>query len=134
MTEPDWDEFTSFNRQEMECRHTGEAFMDSDFMYRLQALRDKFGPMRITSAYRSASHPIEVNKKLPGAHNTGRAVDVAVSHDKAYALIRIATQMGFTGIGVQQRGNGRFIHLDDITDTETFANGKTYVRPTIWSY
>lgn len=134
MREPDWDEFPNFSRKEMECSHSGDAYMCETFMHRLQSLRDKFGPMRITSAYRSPSHPIEASKDLPGSHSTGRAVDVAVSHDRAYALIRMATQMGFTGIGVQQKGGSRFIHLDDLTENETFDGGKTFARPTIWSY
>ena len=133
MNEPNWNNFLNFTRNEMKCSHSGDAFMDSDFMFRLQSLRDKFGPMTITSAYRSPTHPIEAKKQTPGSHSTGRAVDISVSHDRAYALIRMATQMGFTGIGVQQKGVGRFIHLDDITENE-ILNGKSYVRPTIWSY
>lgn len=136
MVEPDWTEFENFQRSEMACRCCGRAEMDETFMHRLQSLRDRFGPMRITSAYRCASHPIEAAKDMPGSHNTGRAVDVAVSYDKAYALIRLATQMGFTGVGVQQKGDvrKRFIHLDDITENEPFPSGKTFVRPTMWSY
>lgn len=135
MVEPDWSQFANFGRTEMVCRCCGRAEMDEDFMFRLQALREKFGkPMRITSAYRCASHPVEAAKDKPGAHNTGRAVDVAVSRDQAYALMRLAMQMGFTGIGVQQKGDKRFIHLDDITSGECFAEGKTFVRPTVWSY
>jgi hypothetical protein len=31
----------------------------------------------------------------------------------------------FTGIGIQQKGGARFIHLDDLTGVG---------RPTVWSY
>ena len=65
MSEPDWDEFPNFSRKEMECSHTGDAYMCETFMHRLQSLRDKFAPMRITSAYRSPSHPIEASKDPP---------------------------------------------------------------------
>jgi zinc D-Ala-D-Ala carboxypeptidase len=135
MVEPDWDQFPNFSRPEMACKCCGRAEMDDDFMHRLQTLRDKYNkPMRITSAYRCASHPVEAAKETPGAHNTGRAVDVAVTHGDAYALMRIAMQIGFTGVGVQQKGGGKFIHLDDIGPKECFANNKTFVRPTVWSY
>jgi zinc D-Ala-D-Ala carboxypeptidase len=39
--------------------------------------------------------------------------------------LRLAFKLGFTGIGVQQKGSGRFIHLD------TMEGG---TRPTVWSY
>ena len=109
--------------------------MDETFMERLEDLRVKFGkPMKITSAYRSPSHPAEAKKAMPGAHSTGRAVDVAVSHNDAYTLMRMAMGMGFTGIGVAQKGDGRFLHLDDVTSGETFASGKKFNRPIVWSY
>lgn len=135
MKEPDFDQYPHFSRSEMACKHTGEAFMDETFMERLEDLRVKFGkPMKITSAYRSPSHPAEAKKAMPGAHSTGRAVDVAVSHNDAYTLMRMAMGMGFTGIGVAQKGNGRFLHLDDVTSGETFASGKKFNRPIVWSY
>lgn len=132
--EPTWDDFPSFSRHEFACSHCGRAEMSDDFLWRLQDLRDSYGkPMRITSGYRCKNHPIESGKKSVGAHTTGRAVDVAVSRGEAYSLLRLAIRMGFTGIGVQQKGDGRFIHLDDITAKEDF-NGKKFPRPTIWSY
>lgn len=132
--EPTWDDFPSFSRHEFACSHCGRAEMSDDFMWRLQDLRDSYGkPMRITSGYRCKDHPIESGKKSIGAHTTGRAVDVAVSRGEAYSLLRLAIRMGFTGIGVQQKGEGRFIHLDDITAAEDF-DGKKFPRPTIWSY
>ncbi len=98
-------------------------------MVRLQALRTKLEfPFPITSAYRCANHPIERQKKMPGAHYTGRAVDIAVSHEKAYHLVQEALQAGFTGIGVKQKGAIRFIHLDDLEDSPSRP------RPHIWSY
>jgi uncharacterized protein YcbK (DUF882 family) len=132
--EPDWDDFPNFSRSEFACQHCGRAEMDDDFMWRLQDLRSSYGkPMRITSGYRCPEHPIEAAKAKPGTHATGRAVDVAVSHGQAYALLRLAMRMGFTGVGIQQKGDGRFIHLDDITPKEDF-DGKKFVRPMIWSY
>lgn len=132
--EPHWDDFPNFSRAECACQHCGRAEMDEDFMWRLQDLREAYGrPLRLTSAFRCREHPIEAKKKTIGAHSTGRAVDIAVSRGEAYSLLRLAIRMGFTGVGVQQKGNGRFLHLDDITSKEEF-DGKKFPRPTIWSY
>lgn len=99
--------------------------MQPEFMARLQHLRSVYGkPMVITSGYRDPSHPIEAAKQSPGEHSTGRAADVAVSGADAFRLVQLATNMGFTRIGVRQKGEGRFIHLGNSPD----------FPPGIWSY
>jgi uncharacterized protein YcbK (DUF882 family) len=55
-------------------------------------------------------------------HSQGRAVDVLVTGSDAYTLVKLALAHGFGGIGVQQTGDGRFIHLDNRE------------VPSIWSY
>jgi hypothetical protein len=52
--------------------------------------------------------PIEAKKARPGAHASGQAADVVVRGEEAHRLLKIALQVGFTGIGVQQKGEGRF--------------------------
>lgn len=100
--------------------------MQPEFMAKLQALRTAYGkPMRITSGFRCAEHPIEAKKAQPGAHASGCACDVGVEGADAHRLLTLALQLGFSGIGVQQKGGGRFIHLDILTSG---------VRPTVWSY
>jgi len=127
--EPDWNDFPNFSRSEMACQHCGRAEMDADTMWKLQELRDSFGkPMRVNSGYRCPEHPIEANKSKPGAHSSGRAVDISVQGSDAYALVMLAMRQGWQGIGVQQKGDGRFIHLDDLTNKEGWP------RPTVWSY
>lgn len=124
----DWNRWPNFSPEEFRCKHTGKLHMHAGFMDRLQKLRTAYGkPMRITSGYRAPEHPIEAAKAKPGAHSTGRACDIGVQGADAVELLRIALQFGFTGIGVQQRGNARFIHLDDLPDGE-------FPRPAIWSY
>lgn len=106
--------------------------MDESFIDRLQSLRDKYGkPMRITSGYRCPDHPAEAHRRDTGRlgpHTTGMAADIAIQGNEAYSLLRLAMQMGFTGIGVQQTGDKRFLHLDTLTDNDGFP------RPWIWSY
>ena len=91
--------------------------MRPEFMERLQRLRLEFGkPMRITSGYRCPSHPIEAKKTAPGPHSTGLACDVGVQGADAHQLLGLALAQGFKGIGVQQKGEGRFLHLDLMTE------------------
>ena len=47
---------------------------------------------------------------------------------RALEIISKARDFGFTGIGVNQKGNARFIHLDISKDSQ----GRP--RPHIWSY
>ena len=123
-----WHDYPNFHEAEFRCRHTGEARMVPEFMARLQRLRDAYGkPMQITSGFRHRTHPIEARKATPGAHSLGRACDVAVTGADAIRLIVLAAELGFTGIGVQQKGEGRFIHLDDVP-------WNILPRPALWSY
>ena len=125
----DWNTSAYFNQHEFTCSHTGKCDMDSNFINKLNELRVAFGkPMRITSGFRDVTHPIEAKKSSPGAHTTGQAADIAVSREEAFDLLSLALTRGFTGIGIQQKGSGRFIHLD------TLKNSPERPRPTIWSY
>lgn len=122
-----WSDYPNFSEAEMRCRQTGECGMHPDHMARLQRVRDEFGkPMPVTSGYRSPRHSIEAAKSAPGVHTTGRATDVGVCGADALELVGIAIKHGFTGIGVNQRGGSRFIHLDDAPSG--------FPRPMIWSY
>jgi len=102
--------------------------MDATFMDLVETLRDAYGkPMTVSSAYRTPEHNASVSSTgTTGPHTTGRAIDIGVSGTDALTLVHMALTLGFTGIGVSQKGqhNSRFIHLDNLTDG----------RPWIWSY
>ena len=118
-----------FTEEELVCRHCNETGMDSAFMQKVDVLREKMGfSFPVNSAYRCADHPIEARKASPGAHASGRAIDIGVAGGEAYKLIQGALEAGFTGIGVSQKGTTRFIHLDNLEGSETRP------RPHIWSY
>ena len=103
--------------------------MNKEFMIKVEALRHELGfPFTVTSAYRCKDHPIEARKASPGSHESGRALDIGLRGEQAYKLIQAALTAGFTGIGVNQKGSSRFIHLDDL------ENSKARPRPHIWSY
>jgi len=121
-----WSDYPNFSAKEFNCSHCGKNEMKPEFMQKLQQLRTTYGkPMRITSGYRCPQHPIEAAKSAPGAHSSGCAADVGVQGSEAHQVLSLAMQIGFTGIGVQQKGTGRFLHLDTL-------QGST--RPTVWSY
>lgn len=124
MSEIGWGRYPHFRKEEFNCRcGCGENRMRPEFMDRLQALRSAYGkPMIITSGYRCAKHPVEAAKVMPGMHSTGLAADIGVSGAEAVQVLRLAFDAGFRGVGVQQKGNGRFIHVD------------LRESPTVWSY
>ena len=122
----DWSRYQNFSANEFNCSHCGKNEMKPDFLQKLQTLRSVYGkPMRVTSGYRCPEHPIEAKKAKPGAHASGCACDIGIDGPDAHRLLKLAFAGGFTGIGVQQKGSGRFIHLD------TLEGG---LRPTVWSY
>lgn len=125
-----WDKYPNFSKDEFDCKHTGKNEMQHDFMSKLQELRNAYGkPMKVSSGYRDFKHPIEARKpRRNGSHPTGKAVDIAVERGDAYRLLNLALNLGFTGIGINQKGGGRFIHLDTIEDNSLQP------RPTVWSY
>ena len=122
----DWNNYPNFKASEFACKHCGEVKMDVAFMDKLQTLRTRYGKsIIITSGYRCKSHPVEAKKATSGAHTKGKAADLAVNGQDAYKVLKIAFDLGFTGIGVNQKGQGRFIHLDTVEGAP---------RPNVWSY
>ena len=122
-----WTRYANFDREEFICSHCGEEGITEGLVAKLQQLRGLYGkPIHITSGYRCPDHPIEREKPQPGTHAMGIACDIDVNRSDAYHLLKLAFDLGFQGIGVQQKGQGRFIHLD--------LGGHGLIRPTIWSY
>lgn len=127
---PAWPKLRYFNRQEFACKHCGQVNMDPGFLQLLDELRHVCGfPLSILSGYRCSVHNVKVSSTGPaGPHTTGKAVDIAVSRHRAYDVLQHALALGFTGIGVQQKGATRFLHLDTLTEPGHSP------RPTVWSY
>ena len=85
------------------------------------------GPLRISSTRRYNHHNDYVSttkNKKNGIHTLGQASDVLISGERAMVLFEKARQIGFSGIGLSQRGphQDRFVHLD------------TKPRKALWSY
>ena len=115
----------NFSRSEMACRcGCGRDEMDSEFMLMLQELRNEVGPMPVTSAYRCYTHNSRVSKVKNGPHTQAKASDILISGERAMLLFEKARHIGFSGIGLSQKGPHykRFIHVD------------TLKRKAFWSY
>lgn len=119
-----------FSSAELECKCGCGMLPEQDFMNKVEGLRVAYGrSLRVSSAARCAKHNARVSSTgATGPHTTGRAIDLAVRGTEAWKVLEIAFQLGFTGIGVSQKGNSRFIHLDDLPD------GPNSPRPWVWSY
>ncbi len=110
---------------EWACKGTGQIVIVPFFLDKIEMLRTRCGfPLPITSGYRSPEHNSEVsNTGSDGPHTTGMACDIGVTGIQAMTVISVALQLGFLGLGVNQKGSGRFVHVDDARDT-----------PAVWSY
>ncbi len=80
----------------------------------LQKMRDKFGQINISSAYRTATY----NKKVGGVSNSqhlyGLAVDITFKNSSPAILedaAKYAQMIGFTGIGLDSKYQ-MYMHLD----------------------
>ena len=89
--------------------------MNEGFMKKLIALRkDLDQHIKIISGYRHMAYNDVLGGSRDSPHLQGKAVDIECHGKKAYNIIRLATEHGFTGIGVKQHGSkeDRFVHLD----------------------
>ena len=94
--------------------------MDEEFMRLLQILRDEIkGPLRVTSGRRCDAHNFRVStakNKKNEVHTLGQASNILISGERAMLLFEKARKVGFSGIGLSQKGNhsSRFLHLDTL--------------------
>ena len=111
----DWNDWPLkyFTPDEIACRGTGEIFVNLDALVKLDNMRSRVGrPLRINSAYRSFMHNCKIGGAPFSAHSTkggASAFDIALdSHDKN-VLIKVALNVGFTGLGTNYNS---FLHID----------------------
>ena len=120
---------TFFSADDWRCKHCGENHTDPKHMARIDELRRRVGfPIVLSSGYRCPVHNQAVSSTGPNGPHTRGASDLLVDRLKAYIVLRVAFEMGFTGIGVKGHGPSRFVHLDDL------PNDEGQPRPTVWSY
>lgn len=125
----DWQRWPNFSESEFRCSHCGKVHMQPEFLDLIQELRDRMGrPLVVTSGYRCPEYNNQISSTgKDGPHTTGKAVDFHVYGRDAHELLFHAFALGFSGIGINQKGatKNRFIHLDTLTSGP---------RPNIWTY
>lgn len=124
----DW-QWPNFTPEEWACKGDGTLLVIPSFMDRIQLLRQTVGfQLIVSSGYRSPAYNASVSHTGDGGpHTTGHAIDLTIRGAQALIVLKAALQLGFTGIGVSQKGEGRFLHLDDLPP-------ESAPRPMIWSY
>jgi len=112
-----------------ECNSIGVE-MNNQFMKIIVLLREKLNlPFIVSSAYRCPQYNNEISESgLNGAHTTGKAIDIVIRGQQALHLIREALLIDIDGLGVNQKGDNRFIHLDMCSVKDGLP------RPMVWSY
>lgn len=106
-----------------------EILIDEKLVNLLQKMRDRFGVINISSAYRTKSY----NKKVGGVSNSqhlyGLAADITISdNSRLEEAARFAEKLGFTGIGLDSKYQ-KFIHVDTRKSKSFFryrSDGSTY--------
>ena len=120
-----------FSREELKCKCGCDTCeMDEAFLTKLDLLRFRYGkPIYLNSAYRCPEH----NKKVGGVgdspHTQGLGVDIRCDRQNAYQILKLVMALRFSGIGISQKGDGRFIHIDDQQ-----SNSKGTRPNWLWSY
>ena len=128
-----WADLQYFQRREFVCPcGCGRADMQQDFVEKLDDLRGRLGfPLVVTSGFRCPEYNAQISTTgRDGPHTTGRAADLAVSHERAFRLLQQSSLGGwFYGIGLRQHGphGKRFVHVDDLQPP-------AHPRPRVWTY
>ena len=108
----------NFSRAEMACRcGCGLDHMDEKFMTMLQQLRNKLGPLPISSGVRCEKHNHDSGGYPKSAHLQSKGADIKIFGPRALALVEEAGRIGFSGVGISQKGDHItcFIHLNTMT-------------------
>ena len=84
------------------------------------------GSLRVSSGRRCEHHNDRVStakNKKNGVHTLGQASDILISGERAMLLFEKARQIGFSGIGLSQKGDHahRFVHLDTLPRKALFS-------------
>lgn len=104
----------NFAREEFSCKcgcDTNE--ITDELIDYAQEIRTEAGfALPVTSGYRCPNHKIERDKKKPGTHAKGLAVDFGIRGEQARIVTRIALTKSRGGVGINQKGLARFVHVD----------------------
>ena len=106
-----------------------EILIDESLVKLLQKMRDKFGVITITSAYRTQGYNTKVGGVKNSQHVYGRAADITISDNKRLLeAAQYAEKTGFNGVGLDS-SYSMFLHLDTRSGKSLFkyrSDGSTY--------
>lgn len=125
----------NFRVHEFACKGSSclctTVLVDDALVNILQKIRDHFGKVTITSAYRCSKH----NKKVGGAtksyHTKGQAADIKVDGVSPAEVAKYAESIGVKGIGLYETAaDGFFVHIDTRTYKSFWYGQKQAARTT----
>jgi len=102
-----------FSTHEFRCRDGSQYPIDCRLLAMLEAIRCQFGPVTITSGYRSPDY----NRAVGGAENSyhlrGMAADIQVQDESPLRVYQWADRLfPVSGLGLYERGDGGWVHID----------------------
>lgn len=103
----------NFTVKEFRC-HDGsdEVLVDPALVRLLQKIRDKFGAVNITSAYRTPAWNKRVGGATGGYHVKGMAADIVIRGVSPIDVALYAQSIGAGGVGLYLYPGGMFVHVD----------------------
>ena len=105
-----------FTDTELNCRCNCGLKPNKEAIEKLYALRLIYGkPIKINSGVRCGAYNFTSGGSLKSRHIKGIAFDIAVPPEDEIAVLKIALNIGFKGVGIN---NNTFIHLDLREDNE----------------
>ena len=120
----------NFSRSEFACPHCGEVEIDPLLVATLQRIRDKAGPVVVTSGYRCPVHNEAAGGENNSQHIYGRAADIYVPGMSQAALLAMVRKMTvnediYAGYAYAIKNSKRAIHIDvRIPESQTVRGWK----------
>lgn len=103
-----------FSAHEFRCRDGSEHPISCRLLSMLEAIRCHFGPVSVTSGYRSPSYNTAVGGAPNSYHLQGRAADIQIPGVTPEDVYKWADNtFPISGLGLYERGSGGWVHVDD---------------------
>lgn len=125
----------NFRVSEFACRGSGccqIVKIDEQLVDYLQQIRDHFGKVIITSAYRCEKHNKNVGGATGSRHVRGQAADFVVPGVAPAEVAKFAESIGVKGIGLYEKADcgSDFVHIDTRTAKSFWYGHKQEKRTT----
>ena len=107
----------NFSRSEFACPCCGQVEVDPLLVATLQRIRDRAGPVVVTSGYRCPVHNEAVGGVRNSQHIYGRAADIYVPGMSQAALLALVREMVvneeiYVGYAYGIKNSSRAVHID----------------------